>query len=180
LNGKVISATWESDKISALEVNQTFETEENTSLLQTTIATLASQTSFTLSVGSANNSAYLNHIVVVRNATTYTQVCVGVINAYVGATRTVSLAADPGIFTMAAGDSVAIIQSPYAPSRPEKTGAPGATISTADKIDWIYQTLRNRADVTAGAKTFYSDGGSALWSKALSDDGTTYSEAKGS
>ena len=35
-----------------------------------------------------------------------------------------------------------------------------------------------RVDVTATAKTFYDDGGSAEWKKTLSDDGTTYSETE--
>ena len=38
--------------------------------------------------------------------------------------------------------------------------------------------LRNRVDVTATEKTFYDDGGSAEWKKALSDDATTYTEAE--
>lgn len=61
----------------------------------------------------------------------------------------------------------------------EPTGAPGATVALATKIGFIYMALRNKLTVTASAKTFYDDGGSAEWSKALSDDGTTFTEAEG-
>lgn len=78
-------------------------------LQRTTIATLASQTSFTLTAGSADNAAYNRALVVVTDSVTATQKCVGVVSAYTGSTRTVTLDADPGVFTMAAGDSIDII-----------------------------------------------------------------------
>ena len=62
----------------------------------------------------------------------------------------------------------------------EPTGAPAATTTLAGKIGRVYQTLRNAFTVTASAKTFKDDANSTLWSKALSDDGTTYTEAEGS
>ena len=80
----------------------------------TTIATLASQTSFTLTGGSANDNAYNGCSIIFRNATTATQKCVGVIQDYVGSTKTVTLFADPGVFTIAAGDYVTIME-PVAP-----------------------------------------------------------------
>ena len=75
------------------------------------IATLASQTSFTLSQGSADNDAYNNCTIVVTDQATTVQKCIGSISDYTGATLTVTLAADPGIFTMAAGDNVQIFAS---------------------------------------------------------------------
>lgn len=81
--------------------------------VNTTIATLASQTSFTLTDGSADNTAYgVGAMVVVRDATTKTQLARGILSAYTGSTKTVTLAADPGIFTMAVGDTVQIILQP--------------------------------------------------------------------
>lgn len=62
----------------------------------------------------------------------------------------------------------------------EPTGVPPATINLATKIGFIYMALRNRIDVDATDKTFYDDGGLAEWKKALSDDGTTYTEAEAS
>lgn len=75
----------------------------------TTIATLASQTSFTLTAGSADNSAYLGAKVMVTDATTEEQKAVGVISAYTGSTKTITLQEDPAIFTMAVGDHVTIL-----------------------------------------------------------------------
>lgn len=62
----------------------------------------------------------------------------------------------------------------------EPTGVPPATASIVTKLGYVYMKDRNRVDVTATDKTFYDDGGSAEWKKALTDDGTTYSEAEGS
>lgn len=79
-------------------------------LVRTTIQSLASQTSFTLAAGSANNDAYpAGSLVIVTDSATATQKCVGVLSDYVGATRTVTLGSDPGVFTMANGDTVNIM-----------------------------------------------------------------------
>lgn len=78
----------------------------NPELLEsTTIATLASQVSFTVTHGPAENNAWKDSIAVIRAAG---QVAFGVVNAYTGATKTVTLRADPGIFTMAVGDRIDI------------------------------------------------------------------------
>lgn len=82
----------------------------NPAVLQnTTIATLASQTSFTLTAGSADDNAYNGHLIVVTDQTTAEQKAVGVVLDYVGSTKTVTLAENPGIFTMAVGDEVDIL-----------------------------------------------------------------------
>ena len=80
-------------------------------LASAAISTLASQTSFTLSQGSADDDAYNNCTIVISDQATTVQKCVGRISDYTGSTRTVTLAADPGIFTMAAGDNVQIFAS---------------------------------------------------------------------
>jgi hypothetical protein len=61
----------------------------------------------------------------------------------------------------------------------EPTGAPGATVTLSTKIGYVYMALRNKLTVTATTKAFYDDGGSIEWSKTLTDDGTTYTEAEG-
>lgn len=61
----------------------------------------------------------------------------------------------------------------------EPSGPPAATATLSEKIGRLHQVLRNKITVTAASKTFYSDAGAALWSKALTDDGTTYQEAEG-
>ncbi|MFQ6027400.1 MAG: hypothetical protein ACE5Q6_07905 [Dehalococcoidia bacterium] len=78
-------------------------------LQRTTIATLGSQTSFTLTAGSADNDAYNGCVIVIEDAATAAQKAVGIVSDYVGSTKTVTLQADPGIFTMAATDIVTIL-----------------------------------------------------------------------
>jgi hypothetical protein len=78
-------------------------------LQNTTIATLASQTSFTLTAGSADDDAYNGAVVVVTDSATSTQKAVGSVSDYTGSTKTVTLSADPAIFTMAVGDTIDII-----------------------------------------------------------------------
>lgn len=80
-------------------------------LQDTTIATLASQTSFTLTAGSVDNDAYNGATIVVVDASTSTQKAFGSISDYVGSTKTVTLAQDPEIFTMATTDKVFILSS---------------------------------------------------------------------
>ncbi|MCR9215294.1 MAG: hypothetical protein NXI13_16375 [Proteobacteria bacterium] len=78
-------------------------------LQSTTIASLSSQTSFTLTAGSSDNDAYNGAVVIVTDQSTSTQKAVGSISDYVGSTKTVTLSADPGIFTMAVGDTIDIL-----------------------------------------------------------------------
>jgi len=75
----------------------------------TTIATLASQTSFTLTAGSADDNAYNGALAVVTDSVTGVQKAKFTIATYTGSTKTVALTTDPGIFTMAVGDSISII-----------------------------------------------------------------------
>lgn len=75
----------------------------------TTIATLASQTSFTLSAGSSDDDAYNNWAVAVIDQSTAEQRALGIVNDYTGSTKTVTLRTDPAIFTMAAGDTVVLL-----------------------------------------------------------------------
>lgn len=107
-------------------------------LVITTIATLSSQTSFTLSAGSADDDAYNGSIIVVEDVSTAAQKAIGIIQDYTGLTKTVTLAADPGVFTMAATDKVAILP---------KTGVYG----------WLGEVVNalvsGRVDADIGAKT---------------------------
>jgi len=78
-------------------------------LVRTTIATLSSQTSFTLTAGSADNDAYNECVIVIEDASTAAQKAVGVVSDYVGASKTVTLLEDPAIFTIATTDIVTIL-----------------------------------------------------------------------
>jgi hypothetical protein len=77
-------------------------------LLRTTIATLASQTSFTLTAGSADNDAYNGAVIIVHDASSVVQKAIGMIRDYTGASKTVTLQFDPAVFTMAVGDYVTV------------------------------------------------------------------------
>lgn len=76
-------------------------------LQRTTIATLASQTSFTLTAGSADDDAYNNLYIVFQDASTEAQKSVRLIDDYTGANKTITLVSAPA-FTIAIGDTVSI------------------------------------------------------------------------
>ena len=61
--------------------------------------------------------------------------------------------------------------------------APPATPTFEEAIMYLYMALRNKLDVdtTGGTdyKEFYNDAGTVIWKKAVSDDGSTYTEAEG-
>ena len=78
-------------------------------LQSTTIATLATQVSFTLTAGSTDDDAYNGAVVVVTDQSTSAQKAVGTVSDYTGSTKTVTLASDPAIFTMATGDTIDVI-----------------------------------------------------------------------
>jgi len=77
-------------------------------LVDTTIATLATQTSFTLTTGSTDNDAYNNCTIVVEDVSTATQKSIGMVLDYVGSTKTVTLK-EALAFTISATDKVYIL-----------------------------------------------------------------------
>lgn len=85
----------------------TFQIGYPDAILNTTIATLASQTSFTLTNGPADNNALVGCVALIHDVASAVQIEMGVVSAYTGSTKTVTLAADPGVFTAAATDNIA-------------------------------------------------------------------------
>lgn len=77
------------------------------STYDTTIATLSSQTSFTLTTGPAEDSALLGCIVLIHSIASAVQHGFAVISAYTGSTKTVTLT-NGVTFTAAAADNVSI------------------------------------------------------------------------
>lgn len=104
-------------------------------MIDTTIATLATQTSFTLTAGSADDDAYNNCTIVIEDVSTATQKAVGIISDYTGATKTVTLKYDPGIFTMAATDKVYILAENALKSTAQNRQL-DVTATGATGIDW--------------------------------------------
>lgn len=58
----------------------------------------------------------------------------------------------------------------------ELSSTPSATPALRDAIMLLYMALRNEVTVEADNKTFSNDAGTVITEKALSDDGTTYTE----
>lgn len=56
--------------------------------------------------------------------------------------------------------------------------APPATPTGRQAIMALYMALRNKLDVDSSFKEIHNDAGTVIFKKALSDDGTTYSEAE--
>lgn len=133
------------------------------SVLQaTTIATLASQVSFTLTAGSADDDAYNDALVVVEDQSTAVQKCVGIVSDYTGSTKTVTLKADPGIFTMATGDTITVIaSSPTIESLETDVAAIGGSdivvSSSVDDSTPAVGSFTGAAGLNAATDDFYVD-----------------------
>lgn len=95
-------------------------------LVSTTIATLATQTSFTLTAGSADDNAYNGMAAIFTDQATSAQKWVCFVSDYTGSTKTVTLESAPG-FTIAVGDSVSIMAAGGSASVPVT-----ATLATAE------------------------------------------------
>lgn len=109
-------------------------------ILNTTLETLASQTSFTLTAGSADDDAYNGCIALVHDVASDVQVALGVVSDYTGSTRTVTLAADPGIFTMAAPDNISLfppanVHTWLGNAVTASAGNPDVNVESIDDID---------------------------------------------
>ena len=111
-------------------------------MINTTIATLASQTSFTLTAGPAEDNALIGCPVVIHNVASAVQCGLGVISAYTGSTKTVTLTAKT-TFTAAATDNISI----YPPSN-SKWFASLATVA----LPLTPTTAGRTLDVSAGGE----------------------------
>jgi len=85
-----------------------------------------------------------------------------------------SVTADVGI-TQAGADKVF---GSSGAAMAELSGVPSATPSPRNALMLIFMTLRNKLTTTASSKAIFNDAGSSITSKALADDGTTYTESK--
>ena len=93
--------------------NMEAEHDDNTLMLQATIAAYSSNTEFIVDSGSTVNDTYLGCTIIIRDASDASVKAVGVISDYLGASKTITLSYDPNpLFTFAIGDSVNIIAVP--------------------------------------------------------------------
>ena len=97
-------------------VAATFEIGYPGAILDGQIATLASQTSFTITNAPTDDSALVGCTVIIHDQASATQFATGNVSAYTTAANTVTLAVDPSIFTMAAGDNVSFFMPVNAPA----------------------------------------------------------------
>ena len=102
-------------------------------ILNTTIATLSSQTSFTLTAGPAEDDALNGCIIVIHDIASAVQLGYALISDYTGSTRTVTLAAGT-TFTAAAGDNFACFRPALLPTVAGRTL--DVTATGAAGIDW--------------------------------------------
>jgi len=109
ISGSAVSATTAQLGVNVVNVGNAVENLAREVNHRTTIATLATQTSFTLTAGSADDDAYNGWAIEVIDQSTSTQVAIGIISDYTGSTKTITLDSDPAIFTIATGDTVVLL-----------------------------------------------------------------------
>jgi hypothetical protein len=114
-------------------------------LLNTTIATLASQTSFTLTTGPAEDNALNGCIVAIHDVASAVQMGFAVVSDYTGSTKTVTLTAGT-TFTAAATDNIHFYP-------PVNVTHIGATAQTANDNGADINTLLTRIVGTLAAGT---------------------------
>jgi len=163
------------DAVTMRFIAAAFDIGYSAAILDTTIATLASQTSFTLTDGPAEDDAINGCAAIIHDVASAVQTARVVVLDYTGATKTVTLAAG-GTFTAAATDNISIMYPQ--PIQPTVTGRTldvtatggagvdwanvesptttlaltGTTISTTQKVD--VETIKTNAVVNAGTITF--------------------------
>lgn len=122
-------------------------------VINTTIATLSSQTSFTLTSGPAEDDALNGCPVIIHDVASAVQLGHAVISDYVGSTKTVTLTAGT-TFTAAATDNIAI----YPPSNTQWITS---TAQTANDNGADINTLLTRIVGTLAAGTHNAQSGDA-------------------
>lgn len=170
----------------------TFRIGYHDALLDTFIATLSSQTSFTLNSGPAEDDALNGMEVIIHDASSAVQLSRAIILDYTGASKTVTLAAAP-TFTIAAKDNISIMApSPLQPAtmgrslvvdsagladaNAVKVGPTGAGV--AQTAGDLYTAVSNIAvtgaalNTTAGSRTITTGTGSGGVSNTTGNDGS--------
>lgn len=132
----------------------TFEIGYPNALVNTTVATYASQTSFTLTAGAAEADVYNGWQCIIHDVASDVQMCIGYISDYAVTTKTVTLVADPG-FTFAATDNISLIP-------PANVYKVAGTIQTAGDIPALVVTADGAIDTLATTVGTAGDGLTAI------------------
>jgi hypothetical protein len=146
------------DSASVSFVAGAFEIGYPNAVINTTIATWASTTSFTLTNGPAENNALNNMFVILHDIASAVQMGYAVISAYTGATKTVTLAAAT-TFTIATSDNISVMGP--APLQPTVAARTLDVTSTGEAgIDWANvgapTTTVGLTNTTVGVLTTYT------------------------
>lgn len=139
-------------------------------LLNTTIATLASQVSFTLEEGPADNDALNGCRILIHDLASAVQIAQGVVSDYVGSTKTVTLKVDPAIFTMAAGDNVAFFIAALTATTPGNTLDVSATGEAGADMVQIGGSVQSATDLKDFADAGYDPATNSVEQVKVNDD----------
>ena len=142
----------------------TFRIGYENAILDTTINTLASQTSFTLNAGSTSDDAYNNATILVHDVALAKEVSLGRVSDYTGATKTITMVADPSVFTVATTDNVSI----FAASVFSNMVAVAGTAQTAGDIPALVTTVDTVVDgIAAGTTMLEADADNLITESTL-------------
>lgn len=171
------------------------------SWFDTTIASLSSQTSFTLTSGPAEDDALNGCRVIIHDVASGVQCGQAVVLDYTGSTKTVTLVAGT-TFTAAATDNISVMDyvitaalatqakadvnaevvdclnvDTYAELSP---GAPAATTTIVGRLRWMYMLCRNKlTQNSSGAQVLLADDASTtVATSTITDDGTTFTRGE--
>ncbi len=158
-------------------VADTFEIGYSQSIIDTTIASLSSQTSFTLTTGPAEANALIGCTVLVHDKASAVQIAMGTISAYAVTTKTVTLAVDPAIFTMAAGDNISIFPRTNLYSVSGSVAAPAGTIDA--NVVQIGGDTQSASDLKDFADAGYDPATNKVQGVVLVDTTTTNTDMRG-
>lgn len=118
-------------------------------ILNTTIATLSSQTSFTLTAGPAEDDALNGCVVCIHDIASAVQLGFAVVFDYTGSTKTITLSA--GVpFTAAAGDNISVMP-------PSNTRWVGGSLQSAVEIGEVAANVETIGTNTAAALALLDD-----------------------
>lgn len=162
----------------------TFSIGHPDAVANTFIATLSSQTSFTLNAGPAEDDALNGMWAIIHDAASAVQCAVVQISDYVGASKTVTLAGG-ATFTVAAKDNISImgpmplqptVGAIQSPGRTLSVGTDNASQADAAKINGVSTSSVTTVNANIGTTqptNFTGTGGSALVKTDVQDFGGT-------
>lgn len=135
---------------------------ESTLMIKTTIATLTSQTSFTLSAGSPDDDAYNDCLIMIKDESTAKQKAIGFVSDYAASTLTVTLVADPGVFTMGVNDEIFIMAAPWKNANDIRKLVRADKIIDTDEDPWVVDHKEEGTETVLMSKTMKNTAGNDI------------------